>query len=121
MPTSDHLHLQGLSITTNIGVPNEERAVPQRLKLNVTLWPSGPLAGLGDDFARTIDYAAVAIQLRQCATERPRLLIETLADDLIDRLFALFPLDQVRLEIQKFILPDTDYVSVCMTKSRPPL
>ena len=119
MPTSDHLHLQGLSITTNIGVPDEERAVPQRLKLNVTLWPSGPLAGLGDDFARTIDYAAVAVQLRQCATERTRLLIETLADDLIASLFANFPLAEVRMEIQKFILPDTEFVSVCLTKSRP--
>jgi dihydroneopterin aldolase len=75
------------------------------------------LLGLADDFSRTIDYAAVAVQVRDLAGARPRLLIETLAEDTADALLLHFPLRQVRVEVEKFILPDTDHVRVCLTKS----
>jgi dihydroneopterin aldolase len=117
MTNPDHLHLHGLSVVTHIGVPAEERRVPQRLKLNLTLWPQAPLTGLGDDFSRTIDYAAVANQVRELAAARPRQLIETLAEETADALLRSFPLRQVRVEVEKFILPDTDHVRVCLTKT----
>ncbi len=117
MTNSDHLHLHGLSVVTHIGVPAEERRVPQRLKLNLTLWPQAPLTGLGDDFSRTIDYAAVANQVRELAAARPRQLIETLAEETADALLRSFPLRQVCVEVEKFILPDTDHVRVSLTKT----
>ncbi len=119
MSCPNHLHLQGLVVTSHIGVPEEERAVAQSLRLNITLWPSVPLTGLQDDFSRTVDYAAVAGRLRVIAAERPRRLIETLAEDLLTALLAEFPLREVRVEIEKFILPHTDFVRVCLSQSRP--
>ncbi len=121
MTNSDHLHLHGLSVVTHIGVPAEERRVPQRLKLNLTLWPQQPLTGLQDDFARTIDYGAVAMLVRELAAARPRLLIETLAEEVADALLLNFPLREVAVELEKFILPDTDFVRVSLTKAAPGL
>ena len=119
MPHNDQIHLQGLSISTHIGVPEEERALPQRLSLNLTLWPKQPLTGLSDNVAGTIDYGVVAIHVRKLAAERPRQLIETLAEEILTSLFQHFPLQQVRVEVRKFILPDTESVSVCITRTNP--
>jgi dihydroneopterin aldolase len=119
MTKPDHLHLHGLSVATHIGVPAEERRVPQRLKLNLTLWPQAPLTGLRDDFALTVDYGAVALLVRELAAARPRLLIETLAEEVADALLLHFPLREVQVEVEKFILPDTDFVRVSLTKAAP--
>ena len=119
MNSSDHIHIQGLTVVAHIGVPDAERQFPQHLKLNVTLWPSKPLTGLNDEIHGTIDYAAVADLLRLLSADKPRKLIETLAEDLVDSLLVHFPLQQVQLQIEKFILPATDFVRVSLTKSRP--
>jgi phosphoglycolate phosphatase len=99
-------------------VPDEERALAQRLKINLTLWPARPLTGLGDDVAGTVDYAQVAIACRQIAAAHPRKLIETLAEDLLDGVLTNFPVARATIEVEKMILPDTDFVRVCLTKSR---
>lgn len=115
----DFLQIQGLSVCTRIGVAAEERAVPQRVKFNVTLWPEQPLQGLGDDFERTVDYASAAQLLRELAAFGERQLIETLAEEAAGALLGRFPLRRVRVEVLKFILPDTDAVSVRITKEKP--
>jgi dihydroneopterin aldolase len=119
MNSTDHLHIQGLTVVAHIGVPDAERQFPQHLKLNVTLWPSQPLTGLNDELHGTIDYAAVADHLYALSATKPRKLIETLAEELIDSLLVHFPVQRVQLQIEKFILPATDYVRVSLTKSRP--
>jgi dihydroneopterin aldolase len=43
-------------------------------------------------------------------------LIETLADGLAAHLLATFPIERIRLEIRKFILPDTRYVAVSVVR-----
>lgn len=115
---SDCLKILGLGVTSRIGVPPEERAQAQRLKVSLVLYPSGPLQGLGDDFSLTVDYAAVAQRVREIAAAGERQLIETLADDIAGGLLAEFPLRRVEVEVLKFILPDTDAVGVCIAKNR---
>lgn len=112
----DHLQLYGLGLVTRIGVPAEERALPQRLEADVTLWPSGPLADLGDDLSRTLNYADVASALRTEAARQERLLIETLAEDLCRMVLARWPLEAIRVTLRKFILPDTRAVSITLTR-----
>ena len=119
MNSTDHLHIQGLTVVAHIGVPDTERQLPQHLKLNVTLWPALPLTGLNDEIHGTIDYAVVTEHLQQLSASKPRKLIESLAEELIDSLLVHFPLQQVQLQIDKFILPATDFVRVSLTKSRP--
>lgn len=116
MPENDHIALHGLGLTARIGVPDAERAVPQRLSADVTFWPATSFSGLNDDLARTIDYAAASRLCRETADNCDSRLIETLADRLCEALLREFPLKQVRITLRKFILPDTDAVSVTLTR-----
>ncbi len=112
----DRIDLLGLGLVAQIGVPEAERAVPQRLEADVALWPVAPLAGLGEDLSRTINYYEVAVACRDEALRCERLLIETLAEDLCRLLLRRWPLALVRVRIHKFILPDTRAVSVTLTR-----
>lgn len=114
----DRIDIQGLGLVSHIGVPDGERAVPQRLEVDVTLWPSSPLAGLKEDLTRTINYYDVAVACRDEALRCERKLIETLAEDLCRLLLQRWPLALVRIRLHKFILPDTR--AVCVTLTRQP-
>lgn len=115
----DQIAVTGLGLVTRIGVPEEERATAQRLEADLTLWPAAPLSGLGDDLPGTINYAEVAEACRALAAERPRQLIETLAEELVMLLLTRWPLAAARVTLRKFILPDTRSVSVTLTRTRP--
>lgn len=115
MPEDDYITLHGLGLTARVGVPEAERAVPQRLSGDVTLWPAAPLAELGDDLDRTVNYSQAAGLCRQTVARGEYRLIETLADTLCADLLRAFPLKKVRVTLRKFILPDTDAVSVTLT------
>ena len=106
--SSDRLHLEGLRVAAWIGVPSQERAQPQPLRVNIDLEPQRPLSGLGDDVQRTIDYENVATRVREIAAREKRRLIETLAEDIAAELLTAYPLAAVTVEIQKFILPHCD-------------
>ncbi|MES2705099.1 MAG: dihydroneopterin aldolase [Verrucomicrobiota bacterium] len=112
----DHIQIHGLGFVTRIGVPPEERALPQRLEADVTLWPAGGLADLDEDLSRTVNYADVAAALREEAGRGERLLIETLAGDFCRVALARWPLETVSVTLHKFILPDTRAVSVTLTR-----
>lgn len=112
----DRIDILGLGLVSQVGVPEEERAVPQRLEVDVALWPASPLAGLKEDLNRTIDYAEVAVACRDEALRCERKLIETLAEDLCRLLLRRWPLVLVKVRIHKFILPDTRAVSVTLTR-----
>lgn len=118
MPSEDHITLHGLGLTAHIGVPEEERATPQRLEADITLWTAQPLAGLNDDLARTVDYSRAATLCRETAASRHWRLIETLAEELCAALLTAFPLSTVRVAIHKFIVPDSRAVSVTLTRGR---
>jgi dihydroneopterin aldolase len=115
-PEDDQITLHGLGLSGRVGVPEAERAVPQRLSADVTLWPAVPLTGLGDELDRTVNYSLAAGLCRQTVARGEYRLIETLADTLCADLLRAFPLRKVRVAIRKFILPDADAVSVTLTR-----
>lgn len=106
----DCIHIEQLEIRVRVGVPDAERAQPQRLILNVTFWPrrSEPR----DNIADAVNYSEVAVSLKQFVAQRDYRLIETLAEETAGHLLARFPLRKVTVEVRKFVLPDADYVSV---------
>ena len=106
----DQIHIEQLEVQARVGVPDSERAQPQRLTLNVTFWPkrSGPR----DNIADTVNYSEVAASLKQFVVQRDYRLIETLAEEMAGHLLTRFPLRKVAVEVRKFVLPDADYVSV---------
>lgn len=106
----NRIHIEQLEIYARVGVPDSERAEPQRLVLNVTLWPKK--TELRDNIADTVNYSEVADALKQFAGQRNYRLIEILAEEIADDLLSRFPLRKVAIEVRKFVLPDADHVSV---------
>lgn len=108
----DLIHIEELEIWSRIGVPDEERATPQRLTLSLSLEPRRDFRNLEDRIESTIDYAAVCETAKQIATARPRKLVETLAEEIATGLLERFPMRTICLEVRKFILPETKYVAI---------
>lgn len=115
-PQDDEIHLHGLDLPVQIGVPDEERAAWQTLQAHITLHLPARFEALGDDLSRTVDYSAVALRLRAVAAERPRQLIETLAAEMAACILNEFSVNKVSLTLQKRILPGCDHVSVKLVR-----
>ena len=118
--TADAIHVQELELFAKIGVPDEERAAPQRLLVNLTLYPQRGLGGLNDDIANAVDYFVATEAIKEFASRRECRLIETLAEEIAELLLAQFPLKAVEIEVRKFILPDTAYVAVRLRREGRP-
>jgi phosphoglycolate phosphatase len=114
----DRIRINSLRVLARIGVPDEERAAPQKLSIDVIM--ESDFRGLDDDLARTTDYAAVAAWLKAECARREVKLLETLAEELAAGLLEGFPqIRAVDLEVRKFVLPDTRDVSVRVRRARP--
>jgi len=116
---ADAIVVEALEISAHVGVPDEEIANAQRLTVSLTLEPRAGFSHLHDDIARAVDYFQVCQRVKQVAAERPRRLIETLAEDIARALIAGFDLATVEIELRKFILPDTKHVAVRLRRSVP--
>ena len=112
------IHIHQLELMASIGVPEEERARPQRLTISLTLWPTGGGVDLNDDINRTVNYAAVCAETKKFVGQRRDKLIETLADALALHLLEVFEMRKITIEVRKFILPEVEFVSVTLTRDR---
>lgn len=105
-----------LEVRYRVGVPDAERAQPQRLLLTVELEADFSAAANGDSIADTIDYFAVSQRLLKFGDGKSWKLIEKLATDIVDTILTEFKPQSVSVEVKKFIIPQTRYVSVTLTK-----
>ena len=112
VPPNDEIRIEELEVFARVGVPDGERAQPQRLTISLTLQPRRSFGDLGDDLAQTVDYAAVCREVRNFLRDRADKIIETLADEMATHLLRCFDLARVELELRKFVLPETKYVAV---------
>lgn len=110
--SDDRIHIQELEVEASVGVPDAERATPQRLLLNITITPASDFRELGDRIERTVDYAAVCEAVTAFLSGRSFKLIETLADETALLVKRDFGVQRVEIEVRKFILPQTAYVAV---------
>ena len=113
----DEIHIEQLDVFTCVGVPEEERAKPQRLTVSISLWPYQQSSDLADHIERTVDYSAVAEATKNFVRDQSVSLIETLAERLASHLLKSFPIRKVTIELRKFALQDAKYVSVTITRS----
>lgn len=118
MHPSDIIEIRRLQVSTHIGVPDEERSIPQTLWVTIRMTPSQGFDGLADDISRTTDYYAVSQKILALAAARPRRLIETLATEIANHLLGNHPLQHVAISIEKHILPNTECVAVHLERSR---
>ncbi len=110
---SDLIRVVDLEVFAHIGVPDAERREPQRLLISLELSVDSFSHAAGtDNVAWTVNYADVVQQVKTLTAKRSRKLLETLAEELAFDLLKTFPIKKIGLEIKKFVLPDTRYVSV---------
>ena len=116
--TPDEIHVANLALSLRIGVTDRERTEPQRLTVSLTLRTAGGFAGLEDRIENTLNYSAVCAAVRTLAADaEPRKLIETFAEDIAATVLTFFPAcAEVDVELRKYVLPDTDYVAVRLTR-----
>ena len=107
-----------LEVFYRVGVPDAERAQPQRLLLTVEMESAFAAAAKSDSLADTIDYFAVTQRLLKFGEGREWKLIETLATDMADTILSEFKPRSITVEVKKFIIPQTRHVSVSVTRKR---
>lgn len=115
------VEIRRLKVSCHIGVPEEERALPQHLRITVRLTCSTPFEAMGDEISRTLDYAALASAIQDLSSARPRRLIETLAADVADLVLESPVVSSVEVTVEKHILPDTECVAVHLQRDRQPV
>jgi dihydroneopterin aldolase len=113
----DEIHIEQLDVFTRVGVPEEERANPQRLTVSISFWSYQQTSNLADHIEQTVNYSTVAEETKHFLREQSVNLIETLAERLASHLLKSFPIQKVTIELRKFALQDAKYVSVIVTRS----
>ncbi|HEY3860685.1 MAG TPA: dihydroneopterin aldolase [Verrucomicrobiae bacterium] len=108
----DQINIEDLEVFCHVGVPAQERAKPQRLLLTIQLEHDFAAAAKADDLERTIDYFALSRRLLVFGQDREWKLIETLAVDLAVMILREFKPARVTVEVKKFVLPESRWVSV---------
>ncbi|ABD03840.1 MULTISPECIES: dihydroneopterin aldolase [unclassified Synechococcus] len=98
--TQGRLVLQGLVFHAYHGHCPEEAVLGGRFVVDVEMRLS--LAEIQDDLSRTVDYAQVYERVRQEVTGQRRRLIETLADQIAERLWQSYPqLEALTVRVHK--------------------
>ena len=104
--------ISDLEVVYHVGVPAEERATAQRLLLTIKIKQDFTKAGLTDDLNDTVDYFAVTQSLLRFGQNRSWKLIEKLAADIRNEVRSKFGVDDVSVEVKKFIIPEAQFVAV---------
>ena len=112
------ISIADLEVCYRVGVPDDERAKPQRLLLTIEMESDFSKAAKSDDIAATIDYFDVCQRLLKFGDGRTWKLIEKLAADIADMIVAEFKPQNVTVEVKKFPIPQTRHVSVSVTKKK---
>ena len=108
--------IEGLKVSASVGVPTKEREMPQTLRVDLRFAANLQPTSLNDDISLTVDYHSVSLRVSEIAAGHPRHLIETLADEFADKLLQEYALRWIEVTIRKFILPQTDWVSVSVRR-----
>jgi dihydroneopterin aldolase len=115
MSASDRILISRIDCLAVIGVTTEERALKQRLSIDVEFSLDVRKPARSDSIRDTTDYAAVAGVVAEVCASRPFHLIETLAEHLATRVLADFKVPAIRILVRKIAPvsePGVAYVSV---------
>lgn len=108
----DTIVIQDVEVRFHVGVPEAERTQPQRLLISVELDLDTRAAAAADDLAQTVNYFDLRQRIVRLGDGREWKLIETLAEDIARLVLGEPRVQAVRVEVKKFILPETRHVAV---------
>ncbi len=115
----DSISIVDLELEARVGVTEAERARPQRLVVSVELECDLAAAGRTDAESDTTRYDVVADQIRRVVSERPRKLVEAIAEAIAREILSQPLVHAVTVEVRKFSVPGTRFVAVKIRRERP--
>ena len=107
-----------LEVFYRIGVPDEERAQPQRLLLTIDVDFDFSAAAANDRIEDTLNYQAITDDLLRFGENRSWNLIEKLATDVANFVLGKYGPQAVQVQIKKFVIPQASYVAVSLARTR---
>ncbi|MDP6892002.1 MAG: dihydroneopterin aldolase [Verrucomicrobiota bacterium] len=113
---NDKITIEDLEVRFHVGVPDEERTEAQKLLITIEIFKELSSSAKNDDLSNTIDYFSVTQEIKALGENQSWKLIETLASDICELVISNFKAESVRVIVKKFILPDTRWVSVDITR-----
>ena len=113
----DKISIVELEVFYHVGVPEAERAQPQRLLLTVEIDCDFSSAAKSDSIADTINYFSVTQRLLKFGDGREWKLIEKLAADIAETVLTEFKPHAVSVQVKKFIIPQAKYISVKLERA----
>ena len=112
----DTIIVADLEVMYRVGVPETERATPQRLLISIELAVDFRRAATADRLGETIDYDSVCQLFLTFGDKREWQLIETLSVEIAEALLSEYSARSVTVEVKKFVIPQARYVAVRTTR-----
>ena len=97
----DVIHIKRLEIFANHGVIPEENTLGQKFIISADLYKDLRKAGRTDDVEETVHYGKAAVLIKQISEKSVFRLIEKLAEEIADALLKNFPVEKVKVVIEK--------------------
>jgi len=97
----DIIHIRRLEIFANHGVIPEENTLGQKFIISADLYKDLRRAGKTDDVNETVHYGQAAVLIKQISEKSVFKLIEKLAEEIADALLKKFPVEKVKVTIEK--------------------
>ena len=98
---SDVIEVRDLRVKARIGVTDEEREVVRPVTIHLEMAADLVAAGKSDRLEDTVDYGAVIAEVASVASNGEFRLLEHLADQIVTRIFASYPVSGVTVEVAK--------------------
>ena len=116
---NDLVLIDGLKLPVRIGCEPGERTLPQILELNLSISVAGSKCLNSGNPNDTVCYRTVCEELKELANKNEWPLLEQLAEDATKLIFERFVAAiQVELEIRKFVIPNTEWVGIKISRHR---
>ncbi|MFZ4516715.1 MAG: 2-amino-4-hydroxy-6-hydroxymethyldihydropteridine diphosphokinase [Acidimicrobiia bacterium] len=117
----DRIVVQGLVVTTTVGVLDHEREIPQPLRIDLALHVDARAAGRSDDLGDTANYGDVAVRVANLVRESKDLLLERVAERIAALILDIDRVEGVDVTVAKLRPPipeQLDSTAVSITRTR---
>jgi FolB domain-containing protein len=98
---SDRILIRDLLARGIVGVNPEERRDRQDVLVNLVLWVDTRASGASDELASSVNYRSVAKRVLEHVEGGAPLLVERLAAELARLILTEFPVERVRVRVEK--------------------
>ena len=115
----DSILVRDLRVEVLIGIYKRERHLAQTVSIDLDIGIPGTTVFASDKVADTIDYAQVALKIKELAGTGHFRLVETFADRIAKLLIDDFKAPWVKVSAAKIgILPNSKFVGVSIERKR---